>query len=649
MSNEKTPYIIQYTVGLDYITPATRQRVGMSGNHNATRLDFTVDEALKTTLKNGTGDAHDGGGVKYRFDVYNAAGEVFRTESQYVSEDYVLSYNLQERDTRYGGVIKVVLVLTAFDGDVATVEVFCRPALLQTEGITQGTNRFSYTELEQKSLDAADAALEVKEAYDSGKLKGEKGDKGDKGDPGDDYILTEEDKQEISTKIHEKYFDITTNGIISLKPEYRGKLNNVTSASDSVLSSTSLPFAVSDNGADKVGSKYYELPHEINIPLTVNGITVTGYQMGIFACNLRIERIVLNPNVTELNSAFAYRAFNFRELYNTDNITSVKPSCFIQTRIKDIKFPNLTTLGSQAFRTCGELEYANIGKVKDIPKQAFACCYKLKGVEIDSPAKTIGDGTFFECYNLRTIENIVAPNITTGVGKSAFVGCSATYNWSSLTGCTFGSYATSSQLHATEFWEGVEFTPCENQAKSFLSQQDIRWQDVVTDPERPATFNIGCEAISVMGVWCSLNNVTVDDARDYLEICKKYGTEFKYADDGLNTENAHAFYSAMGLSYSAIAWGGFGAGSVENIYKALAEGKYVIIEVPSGPDAVKGHVVTLTGVTPLGELLIQDPANLSYPTGTRENSNGKVPIQNLINTVANKYGIAGVILGKAVT
>lgn len=31
-----------------------------------------------------------------------------------------------------------------------------------------------------------------------GALKGEKGDKGDKGDPGDNYILTDEDKNNIA-------------------------------------------------------------------------------------------------------------------------------------------------------------------------------------------------------------------------------------------------------------------------------------------------------------------------------------------------------------------------------------------------------------------------------------------------------------------
>lgn len=261
MANERNPYLIEYTVGLNYITPAARQRVGMAGNHNATALDFTVDDNLRDALENYAATPY----VKYRFDVYNAAGEVFRTESQDVNEssheDYVFPYTLQERDTRHGGNIKVILVLTAFDGDEVVEEVYCHPAILQVEGqpegvASDGKNRVSYSELELKALeaakaaqeastqalDASDAVLEIKQAYDSGELKGdigpvgpqgekgeqgpqgiqgiqgvqgpkgdtgergpqgEKGDQGpqgiqgEKGEKGDDYVITEADKAEI--------------------------------------------------------------------------------------------------------------------------------------------------------------------------------------------------------------------------------------------------------------------------------------------------------------------------------------------------------------------------------------------------------------------------------------------------------------------
>ena len=199
MANEKNPYQISFTVGLNYITPAARQRVGISGNHNATALEFTVDDELRNAVENYVATSY----VRYRFDVYNAASELFRTESQDVNEssheDYVFPYALQERDTRYGGTVKVHLVLTVLDGEKVVKEVFCPPALLQFEGPTHGTSRYSYTELELKALKAADeafnavekadlasdAALAVKQAYDNGELKGEKGDTGERGPQGE--------------------------------------------------------------------------------------------------------------------------------------------------------------------------------------------------------------------------------------------------------------------------------------------------------------------------------------------------------------------------------------------------------------------------------------------------------------------------------
>lgn len=227
MANEKNPYLIEYTVGLNYITPAARQKIGMAGNHNAVEVNFIVDSALREAMSEHAGSEN----VFFRFEIYNAAGELFRTESQNVAEtnhdDYVFYYALQERDTQYGGIVKVVLVLTAFDGEEVVKEVFCRPALLLPEGAPHGTNRYSYTELELKALNAADiaataaenadkasaAALAVKKAYDSGELTGEQGpqglqgpqgipgEKGEKGDKGDSYILTDADKDEIARNV----------------------------------------------------------------------------------------------------------------------------------------------------------------------------------------------------------------------------------------------------------------------------------------------------------------------------------------------------------------------------------------------------------------------------------------------------------------
>lgn len=197
---------ITFQVGFDGITPSARQRVGMQKNHNMVSLEFEVDPSLRATLQGGASET-----VYFHFEIYNAAGEVFRTASEDVQErfdDFIFYYHLQERDTRYGGVVKVVLVLTALDGTDTVMESYSFPALLQVESLPEGVasdgeNRVSYSELELKALEAAkvakdaagqaveasDAALAVKQAYDSGELKGEQGDvgpvgpQGEKGDP----------------------------------------------------------------------------------------------------------------------------------------------------------------------------------------------------------------------------------------------------------------------------------------------------------------------------------------------------------------------------------------------------------------------------------------------------------------------------------
>lgn len=62
--------------------------------------------------------------------------------------------------------------------------------------------------LPEDILNAINEALA--QAKESGDFKGDKGDKGEPGEPGQDYILTEEDRQEI------------TNNIINELPKWTG-------------------------------------------------------------------------------------------------------------------------------------------------------------------------------------------------------------------------------------------------------------------------------------------------------------------------------------------------------------------------------------------------------------------------------------------
>ena len=455
-----------------------------------------------------------------------------------------------------------------------------------------------------------------------------------------------------NTHPHEKYFDITAEGKISLKPEYRGAAGKKYYSADAPRTPDQIPYCISDNGIENVGSKNYELPREIIIPTTVNGITVTSCQNGIFAFNERIKSVTLNPNITTIPSCFVYRAVNCEAIHCTEQVTSIKTETFSYTKLKKLETPNLETTSSQMFRCCSQLEYVDMGKITALGNGVFECCYRLKEIKTANPVTTIGNYTFLRCYNLRTIDNIVAPNITTSIGQDAFLMCRATYDWDKLVGCTFGSYATSNQSHTTKFWEGVNFTPCENRVKSFLNQLDTRWVDVPLVEGYNRTFATGCVPFSTMGAYCSLNNITIDDAREFPILCELNGTHITEVDGNYDLDNdADDFYAKMGLQveYIEAPWN---ADKLATLYQALANGKYAVLIVPAGAGYYKGHALTVTGITPFGELLIQEPGNSAYPLGIPENASGRVPIQNLINTAGNHWSagtkVAQILSKKAV-
>jgi len=119
--------IIKYTVSENGVSPANIQQGGFQDEHNATRLDFAVDEMLLQKLTSAVGE----GKLFYHFDGYDGAGGVASTEAQeYVGEE--MSYSLENWITRFGGRITVYLVFTACDSETfeTLMELYSFPAVL---------------------------------------------------------------------------------------------------------------------------------------------------------------------------------------------------------------------------------------------------------------------------------------------------------------------------------------------------------------------------------------------------------------------------------------------------------------------------------------------------------------------------------------
>ena len=157
---------ITYTLSPSGISPAAEQFGGVQGDHRATKLTFKFNGDLIAAL-NAYNNLH------YRFDAYDGEGNVCQTEGELTSENS-LEYFLEERLTRAGGKVAVVLVCTQVNyGAETALELYNFPALLRLKNKPQGNgetseNRESYTTLLEAAKNAAEQAkLSENNANDS--------------------------------------------------------------------------------------------------------------------------------------------------------------------------------------------------------------------------------------------------------------------------------------------------------------------------------------------------------------------------------------------------------------------------------------------------------------------------------------------------
>ncbi|MDO4608862.1 MAG: hypothetical protein Q4B40_06695 [Clostridia bacterium] len=109
---------LNYTVTLDGVKPNYERRAGVQYDHNKTQIQFVLDDELYNKLLENLTD----GSLHYRFDVYDGEGnehlsEVYSLES-IILKPFCLSYWV----TKFGGKLKVDLVITMTNNNVTTTE-----------------------------------------------------------------------------------------------------------------------------------------------------------------------------------------------------------------------------------------------------------------------------------------------------------------------------------------------------------------------------------------------------------------------------------------------------------------------------------------------------------------------------------------------
>ena len=428
-------------------------------------------------------------------------------------------------------------------------------------------------------------------------------------------------EKEKAQETDAKYFEIDYDGIISLKPEYRGDAS--TTSVDS-SGQPAYPFSVSDNGLGVAGSKISELPERIVIPAVINEIAVTGFQNGMFYHNNRVKEIVLPDNVIRISRGFCREALHLCSVENTESITHIEASAFNQTSIQKALFPNLQQIENSAFSRCPLLIVAHIGNtITEIPTQCFMGCSKLSAILGGSCVTSVREHSFFAT---RRLKNLPFLSQLTSIGDYAFFSSRVTYDWDSISDtCNFGTNATYQQFNNTDYWTGISYTACENELGSLFHQYNPEWvEEKVCNVNR--TYASGCATICVAEIYSALEGVSFSSPKDFETVLETINPSLLDLDMAYIS---NAFSVLQALGYTLTHYTSIGQSELQNIYNSLSNGALIYKTIMVQEDVDGGHAVVGYGVNEIGELMVADSATYNRLVGVYENLTYSMPFQAL--------------------
>lgn len=202
----------------------------------------------------------------------------------------------------------------------------------------------------------------------------------------------------------------------------------------------------------------------------ISTATVPYLSIRVFYQCSSLTSIIITSPITSIGNYALYGCSSLSNFSIPSNVSSIGIAAFYGTNISSVTIPHgVTTIGHSAFMECRNLHQiffnadscismgtANgntvsptypsfyqdtssisliIGNnVKNIPEEAFSCCYGLSSVIIGDSVLRIGNNAFKFCHN---IQSAVIPNATLTIGDYAFYGASG------LNTLTIGSSVTS--------------------------------------------------------------------------------------------------------------------------------------------------------------------------------------------------------------
>ncbi len=158
---------IKYTVTADGIDPAAQQPGGIQGDHNATKLVFTLEQDFYESIINEA----DGKTVIYRFEGFDCLGKMTAGEPFPLVQ--TMTYPLENWLTKEGGTIKVHLVLSVMEGDNTIIDIYTFPTLLKLKenNVTAPSDYENLPNLAFVAKEAAKSAAQDAQTASNAKTK----------------------------------------------------------------------------------------------------------------------------------------------------------------------------------------------------------------------------------------------------------------------------------------------------------------------------------------------------------------------------------------------------------------------------------------------------------------------------------------------
>lgn len=545
-----------------------------------------------------------------------------------------------------------------------------------------------YAQLLDLAKETQQIAQSVRDDANAGKFNGAPGAKGGKGDPGADGktpvrgtdYWTDADKAEINADIaaqvaekvdkidgkglstndytdadkqavkrilsgeinasyivdigvEDKYFDIDIDGMVCLKPAYRGALPTKRSA---------YTYAISDAGIGVVGTKNSELPERVVIPDMVKGLPVKSMAVGMFCNNMVVKEIVLPAAVTAIPDAWC-RESCVEKVLNTQNITSIGGYGFQKSRLLYANFPNLQTiLGKAAFYICNNLRFANIGNVTAIPSRCFAQCGSLTEVKSNQAVTSIGDHAFATTESLRKVSFLPPTDKMQSVGERAFFSTGLDFTntqWNSFSD-SFGTEATPAQIHQ-DIWSECTVTPHLNGLPTAFGQTDPRWKDlpIYTGTnnygETQKTYYYGCTFFAIITAYCGLHNLSFDTVQDLAAYLDEHHSGWRPLFSS-NGDHIAPFITHLGMTCEQLPFPDASStdtmaqktAKLQHLYDQISSGKYITFTVRGGESMYDGHAVVAFGLTEDKRFVISNSAGSLTPN-MYDSTQYALPYQNL--------------------